>query len=150
MAIYSLEEILDLIKRWEKGLLYFYRLLYRGLKNPRSKKIVQMLRKQQGTTVHFLEHIDLNDYKHAEFIKNIPDFHKDDIIPHFVITPEAKPEDIFERILNFEEKLKDYYGHLKDVAVFQKSKELFEMLIQFKLGQIKEIKSYMDSFDLVI
>ena len=150
MAIYNLEEILNLIKRWEKGLFYFYRLLNRGFKNPRSKKIIQMLKKQQEVTVQFLESIDLNDYQHAEFIKNIPDFHKDDIIPHFVIAQEAKPEDIFEKILNFEEKFKDYYVHLKDIAVFQKSKELFEMLIQFKLGQIKEIKSYMDSFDLAV
>jgi hypothetical protein len=39
---------------------------------------------------------------------------------------------------------------LRGVLVYEKSKDLLDMLLKFKVGQIKEIKSLMDNYDLAL
>lgn len=150
MTTYSLEEILKLIIKWEKRLDAFYDVMEEYLTNERSRKTTLVLQERQKKTVDALEGINVKDFARTEFIKNVPDFHGEDLIPHFEIDANSSPKEVFETILGHEEKLEEYYTHLKDVLVCTKSKELLDMLLQFKIGQIKEIKSLMDSYDLAL
>jgi hypothetical protein len=150
MTTYSLEEILRLIVKWEKRLDSFYDVMEEYLTNERSRKTTLVLQERQKKTVEALEKINIKDYARTEFIKNIPDSHSEDLIPHFEIDADSSPKEVFETILGYEEKLEEYYARLKDVLVYIKSKELLDMLLRFKVGQIKEIKSLMDSYDLAL
>ena len=150
MAVYSLDEILRLIIEWEKKLLRYYTLMEKYLARERSKKTIEALKRQQIKTLVVLGKINIKDYKKTEYLKNVPDSHSVEVIVPLEISKDSQPQEIFEKILNYEEKLEEYYQHIRGVLAYAKSKELFDMLIQFKLGQIKRIKSYMDSYDLVM
>jgi len=150
MASYSLDEILELIVKWEKRLNSFYDMMEEYLTNERSRKTTLVLQERQKKTIAAVEKINISDYVDTEYIKSIPDFYSEDLIPHFEIDANSSPKEVFETILSYEEKLEEYYTHLKDVLVHTKSKELLDMLLQFKIGQIKEIKGLMDSDDLAV
>ena len=150
MAIKRLDEILKIIFSWEDQLNHFYGPVVQHLKSTRSRKVVELLKEQQEKTLEVLKGIDLREYKNTEYVKSPPDYHSEAVIPHLEITEDSSPDDIFEHILSYEEKLEEYYTHLREILVYQKDRELLDMLIQFKLGQIKRIKSYMDHYDLVI
>ena len=72
------------------------------------------------------------------------------MIPHVEIPEDASPTEIFDRILGYEEKLWKYYIQVRELLVYTKDKEILDLLIQFKLNQIKRIKGYMDTYDLVV
>jgi rubrerythrin len=150
MAIYSLDELLQMILQWERHLLYFYLDLADYLKDARARRVAGVLLEEQEKVLHMLEAIDINDYKQVEFIKNAPDFHSETVIPRLEIPAEASALEVLGTGLHFEEKLEEYYLHLRDIVVYTKSKELLEMLIPFKMGQIKRIKSFMDNYDLAV
>ncbi len=151
MSVYSLDETLELIIRWEKRLDSFYDAMEEYLTNERSRKTTLVLQERQKKTIKVLEKINIKDY-HAEteFIKNVSDFHSEDLIPHFEIDANSLPKEVFETILSYEEKLEEYYEHLRNVLVYEGSKDLLDMLLKFKTGQIKEIKSLMDSCGLAL
>lgn len=150
MTILGLDEVLKLIVGWEQKMDTFYGLMEKNLKNERSQKAAAVLRKEQRKTLDVLEAIDTSSYKNVEMVKNLPDYHSEEVLPHYDISENSSPMDVFQTILNYEEKLEEYYVHLKSVLVYEKSKDLLDMLINFKMGQIKEIKALMDSFDLAV
>jgi len=150
MANYGLDEILVLIKQWEQRLDAFYMMMEDYLVSARSRKAATILQERQKKTLAFLDQIHVKDYARTEFIKNIPDSHSEDLIPHLEIAADSTPNEVFQLILGYEEQLEDYYIHLRDILVYAKSKELLDMLIQFKVGQIKEIKGLMDDADLAV
>jgi hypothetical protein len=150
MTIYSLDQILELIIKWEKRLDDFYDIMEDYLASTRSRKAVIFLQERQQKVVDALAKINIAGYKNTEYIQNIPDYHSEELIPHFEIDANSSPSEIFQTVLGYEQKLELYYTHLRDVLVYAKSKELFDMLLRFKMGQIKEIKEMMDSYDLVL
>lgn len=150
MAIYSLDQILELIIKWEKRLDDFYDIMEEYLTSVRSRKTAALLQERQRKVIDALEKINIADYKNTEYIKNIPDNHSEELIPHFEINADSSPAEIFQTVLEYEQRLEQYYTHLKDILVYTKSKELLDMLLQFKMGQIKEIKGMMDSHDLAL
>jgi hypothetical protein len=150
MGGYSLDEILKLIVKWEKGLDSFYDVMEEYLVDERSRKTTLILQERQKKAVDVLKGINIADYARTEFIKNVPDIHSGDLIPHFGIDANSPPRKVFETILGYEEKLEEYYEHLRGVLVYEKSKDLLDMLLKFKVGQIKEIKSLMDNYDLAL
>ncbi len=150
MSFYRIDEILKLVIGWEQRLNSFYEMMEEYLKDKRSRQIVLLLQQQQVKTLEVLKGINVKEYDHTEYVKNIPDYHSEEIMPHFEISADSSPVEVFETILSYEEKLEKFYTHIRDVLTFTKSKELLDMLIQFKMGQIKQIKAYMDSCDLVM
>jgi rubrerythrin len=150
MAIYHVEEILKKIVEWEEWLEKFYVLMLKVSKNERSRKTVCVLQRNHEKNLNILRNIHPQDYHPSEFIKNAPDYHSADVIPHYELQESSSPEEIFEKIIGYEEKLLDFYRHLRQLAVYQKTKDLFDMLINFKISQIKEIKGIMDSYDLAV
>ena len=149
MAFLGLDEMLHLIVYWEEELKDFYNLAEQTLRDPRSKKAVKALQKRHEKNLQFFNAINLKEYKHTEFIKNLPDYHSESVIPKHEISMNSTPQEIFEKIINYEEKLEEFYKHVRSVLVYAKSRELFDMLIEHKLNQIKEINGLMQSFDLV-
>ena len=111
---------------------------------------MHILKKRLTENLKILDKVNIEDYKNTEIIKNIPDIHSEEVIPVVVLFENSSPEEIFTKVLEFEKKLEEFYRQLRRVLVYSKSKELLDMLIQFKEGQIKEIKSLMDSYDLVM
>lgn len=150
MAIKSLEEVLRVIIGWEMKLKYLYNMLGNILKDERSKKVVQVLKDRLNRNLSVLEKIHPEDYRKVEFIKNLPDEHSESVLPPLEISSGATPEELLNALLSYEEKLGEFYSHVRDVVVFSKSKEVFDLLIQFKKGQIKEIKELLDSVDMAV
>ena len=78
------------------------------------------------------------------------DFRTDDLIPRTKFKKDSTPKEIFERILESEEKMKDFYSTIRDLLVSSKQQELLDSLVAFKVGQIIDIKNYMESYDSFI
>lgn len=150
MTIRRLEEILELFVSWEEKLSKFYAVVYGRLKNDRSKKVMELLKTEQEKALRVFKELDLTKYKNTEFIKNPPDWNREEIIPRDGIAADSSPEDIFDLILNCEEKLEKHYTHVRDILAYQNDRELLDVLIQFKLNQIKSIRRYRDDYELAI
>ncbi|HBR15909.1 MAG TPA: hypothetical protein DD723_10310 [Candidatus Omnitrophica bacterium] len=146
----SLDEILKLVIKWENDLDKYYSKLDKSLKDKRSKITVEALKERLDNNLKILNKIKISDYKKTEFIKNLPDYKSEGFIAKMKIGKDSTPREVFDQILKFEEKLKEFYTHIRDVVVYTKSKDLFDMMVQFKMGQIKEIKGLMDNYDLAI
>ncbi len=149
MAIYSLNQIIDIITGWEKDLLEFYRVLDQNLKDESARLLTCLLMKDQDGTVEMLERIGLKKDEKLEYQKNLPDYKRKNIIPNFNLTEFSSAHDILDQIFDYEEELLGVYQSLLKVVVYGQSKDLLEMLIQRKMGQIKKIKACMDSEGLV-
>lgn len=147
MMGYDFDEILELIVKWEKRLDSFYDMMEEYLTNERSRKTTLILQERQKRTIETLGKINVREYANTEFVKDVPDCHDEDLVSNFEIEANSSPEDVFRVILGYEEKLEEYYTHLKNVLAHVKSKELINMLLRFKIAQIKEIKDLMSSKD---
>lgn len=145
MAIYSLNQIIDIITRWEKDLLEFYRVLDQNLKDESARILTGLLRKDQAGTVEMLDRIHLKKDEELEYQKNLPDYKRQNMIPDFQLTEMSSAKDVLDQVFDFEEELLGVYENLLRIVVYQQSKDILEMLIQRKMAQIKKIKSCMDS-----
>lgn len=150
MTIIRFSEILNTIVQSEEKLNVFYLKMAERLRDHRSRQIVELLQAEQDKTLETLSGMNLKAYKDAEFIKNPPDLKEDELIGDMRGIVKDSPDQILTRILNFEDKLKEYYTHVRNVLAFDKDRELMDMLIQMKLNQIKRIKSYIDDYSLVM
>ena len=111
---------------------------------------MELLKTEQEKALRVFKEMDLTKYKNTEFIKNPPDWNREEIIPRDGIAADSSPEDIFDLILNCEEKLEKHYTHVRDILAYQNDRELLDVLIQFKLNQIKSIRRYRDDYELAI
>ncbi|MCA9393897.1 MAG: hypothetical protein H6756_06040 [Candidatus Omnitrophica bacterium] len=145
MAVYSLNQIITIITGWEKDLQEFYGLLDHNLKDESARLLTGLLKKDQEGTVEMLERITLKKDEDLEYQKNLPNYGNRNIIPDFKLTELATAKDVLDQVFDYEEELLSVYQHLRKIVVYQQSKDLLDMLIQRKLGQVKKIKSCMDS-----
>ena len=150
MSPYGLDEMLKLMIRWEKRLDSFYGAMEEYLADERARKTAFALQERQKKALEILSAIHIEDYEDTEYIRSVPDFHSEDLVPHFEIDARSSPKDVFETILGYELKLEAYYRHLLDFVFYEKSKEIIGMMLQFKTGQIKEIKGLMEHYDLAV
>ncbi|OGX37625.1 MAG: hypothetical protein A3C36_05080 [Omnitrophica WOR_2 bacterium RIFCSPHIGHO2_02_FULL_52_10] len=147
MSFNSVEDIVKAIITWEKDFDSFYSTLEEYLKDEKSRKAAEVLQLRHEKILKELESIDLEKYGHIEFVKYVPEYSGED---RFEIAADAAVEDLFYKILDHEEKRIEYYRRLRNIVVFEKSRELFDMLIQLKTGQAKEIKALLDSYNLAM
>ncbi len=150
MAIQRLDQILRTIIGWEKRLLVCYENMEQTMHDVRSKGIVVTLKERQIKHLKVFDSINMDEYKDSEFIKNLPEYTIKENYCQCEISNEASGEEIMYKVLMYEEEIEKYYKHLRDVLVYTQSKDLFDMLIQFKMGQIKEIKALMDNSNTLI
>lgn len=143
-----LEDILKLVVKWEEQLNDFYTIVSGRLKNQKSRKVIELLKSEQGRILENLRGMDLAKYKNTEFIMNPPDWHKEEVISHVEITENSSPEEIFDRILDYERKLKEYYAHMRNLLANKNDRELLNILVHFKANQIKHILDHKDDYEL--
>ena len=146
MVGHSLEDVLKRIKDWEARLEDSYFLLKEFVESGRSKQTILILKRQQEKILLALAQFNVQSYKKIDHIKILP---PENLVPDYEITANTCPRDIFEKFLVCEIKLEEYYKYLRDAFGASKARDLFEVLLQFKLTQVREIKDYLDSYALV-
>lgn len=140
IAFKSLSEILKTTVRWEDKLKDFYDVAEYALKNEKSKITVQMLRDKHVDKLEILKRVDPLRYGKTEWVRYAPSYRDADLIPVGKIRRDAEPGEIFEHLVDFENKLKNIYSSIADNLVSREQKELFESLVLFKEEQIEEIR----------
>lgn len=150
MAIKEVSDVLDMIIGWEEQMEETYGELEISMESERSRKLVGFLKDRQAKALIMYKNIDVDQYVDIEYIKNIPACN--DIIETCVckISKDDTPDQVFDKVMTYEENIEIFYDHLRKELVYDKSKELFDMLVKFKLGQIKGIKRFMDDYELAI
>jgi len=149
MPYRDLQEILNLTVAWEKELKDLYDVAEVALRDERSRKAVALLRDRLVRNLKVLEAVDVEKYGKTEWVRYSLDFRTEELIPKTRLRKDSTPREIFERILECEEKLKDFYSTIRDLLVSREQGELFDSLVAFRVAQIIEIKSSMETFDLI-
>lgn len=150
MTMASLEEMLRALISLERKLNLFYLKLKLAVTSDKSRAIVDAFQKRQERAVDLLREIGLREFRHSGFIQTPPERKDGESIPRLGLFGGSSSIEILEKILGYEEKLLQCYIHLKDITAYQNSRELIEMLVKFKLGQVKQIKRFMVSYELIV
>jgi hypothetical protein len=140
IAFKSLSEILKTMLGWENKLKDFYDVAEYALQNEKSKKAVQTLRERHENKLEILQRVDPASHGKTEWVRYAPSYKEDELIPIGKIHRDAEPEEIFEHLLDYEEKLKNVYASIATSLITRSQKELFESLVLFKEEQIQEIR----------
>lgn len=146
MSISTVVEILKSTIEREKELSHYYGRIYKIIKNERSRKAVAVLKEQQERALGFLNQLHFQQYEGIGFIEAPPD----NFVEAIEFMEDSSPEEIFAKVLAYENKLKEYYEHLSSVLVYKEAQELFDMIVRAKVFMITRIKVLMDSYDLVV
>jgi hypothetical protein len=149
MPYHDLQEVLNLTIGWEKELKDLYDVAEVALRDERSRKAVALLRDRLLRNLKVLEAVDVAKYGKTEWVMYSLDLRTEEIIPKTRLRKDSTPREIFERILECEEKLKDFCSTIRDLLVSREQGELFDSLVAFRVAQIIEIKSSMESFDQI-
>jgi len=140
IAFKSLSEILKTMLGWENKLKDFYDVAEYALQNEKSKKAVQTLRERHENKLEILQRVDPASHGKTEWVRYAPSYKEEELIPIGKIHRDAEPEEIFEHLLDYEEKLKNVYASIATSLITRSQKELFESLVLFKEEQIQEIR----------
>lgn len=143
-AFQDLQELMDIILKWENDLKDFYDVAEVALKNKRSKNTIIVLRENHVKNMQIIKGIRLDDFGKNEWVRNIRGYKTTELIPIGKITRESSPTEIFEYILDYEKKLKDFYSLVSKNLLSTGLQELFVSLTHFKDRQIMEIKQFME------
>jgi hypothetical protein len=150
MPYEDLQDILNRAVGWEKELKDLYDVAEIALRDEKSKRVVALLRDRLIKNLQVLGSVDVKRYGKTEWVRYTLDFRTDEIVPKTRLKKDSPPKEIFERILESEEKLRDFYSTIRDMLVSSAQQELFTSLVTFKTGQIIEIKDYMDSYTFMV
>ena len=145
LAFKNLQEIMELTIKWEMKLKDFYDVAEFALRSVESKRVIVLLRDNLLSRLDILKNINMKEFGKTEWIQYAPDFKDDELIPAKTLSRDADPKEIFQRILEYETKLKEFYKTISTKLVVAKQKELFESLALFKEEQVFEINKFMDS-----
>ncbi|MGE0268715.1 MAG: hypothetical protein AB7S78_09720 [Candidatus Omnitrophota bacterium] len=144
MAVYSLDQIIDMITAWEKDLQKFYKKIKSRLAEEEAVQAVTLLSSDQEKMIKFLDQVSQNHHEKLEYHKNLPEYKN--IVHGIDLNGPVTAKTFFEKIFDYEEELLKIYQNLRDIVTFDRSKEVLDMALQMKMGQIKKIKGCMDSF----
>lgn len=150
MTLTNVADVLGVIVMWEKNMGKYYHHLKRCLVHERSRTAVKILNDQQDQILKILRSIDIKEYRDHDFTQNIPDYHKEEIISSLQINRGCGAIELFERILDCEQKLESFYTAIRGILIHKKSKDLFDLLIQLKVLQIRQIKELIGIFDVAL
>ncbi|MFW6137725.1 MAG: hypothetical protein ACOC7U_00995 [Spirochaetota bacterium] len=150
MSYRDLKEILNISINWERKLKDFYDVAEVALRDDRSEKVVAILRRKLVQNLKILEGIHPQDYGKVEWVKFPLEYHEKELIPIQRIRRDSSPGEIFEQILEYEIKMRDFYSDISKNIAPGEQKDLFDSLVSFKIRQIIELKKYMEDYDLAI
>ncbi len=146
IAFKDLGEVLKITLTWENKLKDFYDVAEYALKSEESKRTVRMLREKLIEKLEILKGIEVESFGKTEWVRYAPSYKDHDLIPVGKIRRDATPADIFEHLLDYEEKLKNIYSRIADNLISRTHKELFESLARFKEEQLEEIRHLSREF----
>jgi len=139
----ELKALLDRSIAWEEQLNDLYDVAQLGLRNPDSRRLIDFLKERQDSNLEVLRNIELKKFGPVEWVKYARDYRDEDMVPKRTINRDSKPEEIFTTILEYEEKLKEFYQAIAENVVSDRQKDLFESLVTFKEGQISRINNFI-------
>ncbi len=150
MPYEDLQEVLARAIGWEKELKDLYDVAEIALRDERSRRLVGILKDRLVKNLQVLESVDVEKYGKTEWVRYTLDFRMDEVVPKTRLKKDSPPKEIFERIMESEEKLRDFYTIIRDMLVSAAQQELFTSLVTFKTAQIIEIKDYMDTYNFMV
>ena len=143
IAFRDVKEIVKITVGWERKLKDFYDVAEIAVRRQESKQTVSVLKERLLAKLEILEGIDLNAFGNTEWIRYLPDVKEDELIPVTGIRRDSAPDEVFEHLLAYEQKLKNVYSTVSESLISRNQKELFESLVLFKEEQIQEIRRLM-------
>jgi len=139
----DLDQIFKMTVKWEQEIKDLYDIAAYSVKNEESKELVNFLKKNQNAHMEILNNLHLKDYGSIEYVQFSFGLHVADEIPVHKISKDTPPLEIFEYVLKYEEKLKDFYSKVAVELVSESQTELFESLTQFKENQVEYINNFI-------
>ncbi len=139
----DLDQIFKMTVKWEQEIKDLYDIAAFGVKNEQSKELVNFLKKNQNAHMEILNNLNLKDYGSIEYVQFSFGLHVADEIPVHKISKDSPPLEIFENVLKYEEKVKDFYAKVAVELVSESQTELFESLAQFKENQVEYIRNFI-------
>lgn len=149
MSFLGIDELLVLIRKWEKQMKAYYDFLEWNIRDPRARRMMEEIKKLLNKHLEQLNSINDRDYQQIEYVKYLSDEIRENLIPELVSSPQSNPQEVLEALIVSECKLEKFYMSMADKMIYARSKVLFEMLIAMKVSQIKELKKLLDSYELV-
>lgn len=145
MAFFKdLATLLEMVIEWENKLTDFYDVAEIALRDVESKRMLEFIRTNHDKILLILKDTHIEDYGQDEWIKYAPDFNVKDLIPIGKIKRDSPPKEIIRNILEFEEKVKEFYSIISEKIISNEAKELFNSLEKLKSKQIYELTTFLD------
>ena len=143
IAFKSLEDVLKITLRWERKLKDFYDVAEIALQREESKKIIALLRSKLTEKLAVLEQVRPEQYGKTAWIRYLADYDESELIGIDAIKRSASPQELFDHLISYERRLRDFYSGVAEKLTNQAQKELFESLARFKSEQIDELTRLM-------
>lgn len=143
IAFKDVKELLQKTIEWENELNGFYDIAELGFKNENQKMLIKALKDNHEKHLQVVKGINPDEFGPTKWIRYAGDFRKEDLIPAKKIKKDSTPQEILSHILDYENKLKNFYTRIYENIITSKQKELFESLIKFKEEQIYEIQNIL-------
>ena len=150
MAVLHPEVVLKKIDECERQLNDYYYQMREYFRFERSRRAITELKKDQEKILKALEAVNLKEWKSLEPLRLDIHIQEENFVAAIDISEDSIPFDIYEKILISEERLKDCYQQIREQSSNRRWRELMEILIPFKMNQIKEIKFYLDAHELAL
>ncbi|MDA3938939.1 MAG: hypothetical protein PF693_06485 [Spirochaetia bacterium] len=139
----DLEQVFKLTLKWEQEILDLYDIASYGVKNEQSKELVVFLKQNHQKHFEVLKNLNLKDYGHISWMQFTDDKSIESEIPVRSIDKNSPPLEIFENVVKYEEKLKNFYLGRAKSLVSESQKALFESLFHFKVNQVDRIRNFI-------
>ena len=140
----DLKGILKAAVQWENKLTDYYSAAEDAVKDKECFCIVDILKRHHANNLRIVRDIRVEDYGRDEWIQSTPDCNVNFLLPIEEINEESTFEEIMGHVLEFEKKMKGFYASVSGKIITREEKELFDSLVQFKEGQILEIKRFLE------
>jgi len=147
MSFNTVDELLKMVMGWEKDIDQFYSMIEDFLENKKSRKLASLMHLRHQEILGKLNGINIAGYQNIEFVKNVP---LSVWSEKMCISAKANMEEVFSQMLGYEEELLNYYKHIRDICVYHKSKDVFDVLVRLKENQVKDIRSLMNGCELAM
>jgi len=140
LAYRNLKDIVDKVIVWETERRGLYQVAAVALRNPESRKLVELLEADLAERLRILCELDLRKFGGLEWMKIAALPSDDEMVPRKSISRDSSPEDIVRVIIDAGERLMRFYEQTERSLVSRSQKELFKSLALFTSEQIRSIR----------
>ncbi|TFG61002.1 MAG: hypothetical protein E4H36_11145 [Spirochaetales bacterium] len=144
LAFKELQDILQITIKWEEKIKELYEVAEYGLKDMEAKNVIVFLKENHTSRLDILKNLKVKDYGATEWVRFSADYKTNDLITAKIIRKDSTALEICNVILEYENKIRDFYEKIANNLKTASQKELFESLTSFKDEQISRIKNFKD------